>query len=616
MKSLENIEFNPEQPGILADMPRREFLDKPSGTDPPSQMRFLSFKFSRLKAVGRLFSWIALLLSFFTSTIIRYLLRQDSIEKRAVRLRREFEKRGGTFVRLGIHLSMRFDFLPWTYCVELSKLTDRMEPFPSKAAIETIERSIGMPLSTVFSQFDPEPITSTSTACIYQARFHNREQVIIKVRRPGVGQQFMTDLQAFDWLLMLAEFFTLFKLGFTQTIRNEFRTYLLEELDFVQEARRQDAFRRAAAESGKSFFSAPRVFLDMSDEEVVVEEFASGLWLWELLAAVEHKNEPILEHARSMNIDLAKVAKRLLWVNYWSFEENLFFNADPHPNNIIVGRHGKLYFVNFSTTGTLNRSKLQALQQNMFYIQQRDPQNMARSSLILLEPLPPIDLIQLTQELESFNWQYLYNLETIPESLTWQERTSAVQWIGMINLARKYGILIDTRVLRLIRSLLLTESSAVRLFHGVDIMRVYEKFERYRAERARRRVTDKVLAQMDGEINERLIIRLDRIADTLQGLFFRTRHMLTLPSVNFSTLMSKWSFAVFIFFRFLLEFAVLTGVSITIFLGVSILNGLETFDPGAILSSVFGNPVFQILTLVLIFINGNSVLFRLDDKET
>jgi len=62
-------------------------------------------------------------------------------------------------------------------------------------------------------------------------------------------------------------------------MRGEFRNLLLEELDFVQEARRQDAFRRLAAQSRKKFFSAPRIHLDLSGEEVVVNEFASGMWL-------------------------------------------------------------------------------------------------------------------------------------------------------------------------------------------------------------------------------------------------------------------------------------------------------------------------------------------------
>ncbi len=205
----------------------------------------------------------------------------------------------------------------------------------------------------------------------------------------------MSDIEAFDWLLAIAEFLTIFRPGFTQAMRAEFRDLLLEELDFVQEARRQDAFRRAAVRSRKQFFSTPRIHLDLTTEEVIINEFASGIWLWELLAAVEHGDETVLAHARALNISPERVAKRLLWVNYWSWGENLFFHANPNPDNVIVGQDGILYFIDFTSTGTLSRTKRQAMRQNLNFAWERDPQNMARATLVLLEPLPPIDLIEL-----------------------------------------------------------------------------------------------------------------------------------------------------------------------------------------------------------------------------
>src|SRR5512136_2362796 len=190
-----------------------------------------------------------------------------------------------------------------------------------------------------------------------------------------------------------------------------------------------------------------------------------------------------------MNIDPNLMAKRLLWVNNWSWSENLFFHADPNPDNVIVGRDSVLYFINFTSTGNLDRAKRQAMQQNLHYAWKRDAQNMARASLVMLEPLPTIDMIEFIQELESYNWQLIYALEADPHSITWQERTSAKQWTGGVQIARKYGVTIDIQVLRLIRSTLLIESMAARLHPEVDYVGQFRKFNRYRAEQARRRVT-------------------------------------------------------------------------------------------------------------------------------
>ncbi len=615
MLDLAAPKVDSERPGVIADIPRRQFIKVSTEAASLPQMRFVSFEVNHLRSIRRLFDWFRLLLYFTLNTIFDALLGRDTPRRRALRLRRAFERNGGSFIKLGIHLSMRVDFVPWVYSNELSCMTDRMDPFPVAQAIATIERCTGRPFSAIFARFDPDPIQATSVACIYQALLHSGEKVIVKVRRPGIGEQFMSDIEAFDWLLLIAEFLTIFRPGFTKGIRDEFQNLLLEELDFVQEARRQDAFRRAAAESRKKFFSTPRIHLELSGEEVVINEFASGMWLWELLSAIEQGHEAVLAQAREMNIDPKKVAKRLLWVNYWAREENLFFHADPNPDNIIIGPNSTLYFINFATTGTLSRTKRQAVRQNLYYAWQRDPQNMARATLILMEPLPPVDIIELTQELETYNWQVLYALEAAPESIAWQERTSVVQWTGMIRLARKYGILIDIQVLRLIRSTLLFEAMAVRLHHKIDFVKQYRKFDRYKAEQARRRITQGVLDQLDGKGDEQLILRLDRIAKTVEGFFFRTIHMFSLPSVNFSALMSKWSFAIYILIRFVGEALAVTLVTVFIVTLNLYLGAKQPVDVLAVLQGVITNPIYQIIILVLIFVNGRTVLFRMDDKE-
>ena len=601
--------------GVLADLPRRKFLDVSIGDASLSQMRFISFKVNHFRSFVRLLNWFQLIVYFVFNIILDILLRRDTPKRRASRLRRAFERKGGSFIKLGLHLSMRLDFMPWVYSNELSCMTDKQDPFPVEEAIATIERSLGKPITKIFSQFDPEPIISATVACIYQAILHEGEKVIVKVRRPGIGEQFMSDIEAFDWLLSIAEILTIFRPGFTQGMRSEFRDLLLEELDFVQEARRQDAFRRAAEKSRKNFFSSPRIHLDLTTEEVVINEFASGIWLWELLAAVENGDQAVLARAQEMNIKPELVARRLLWVNYWSWGENLFFHADPNPDNVIVGQNGILYFIDFSSTGTLNRSKRQALRKNLDYAWERDPQNMARSTLTLLEPLPPIDLIELIQELETYNWQMIYSLEASPHSVTWQERTSAAQWAGMMHLVRKYGITVDIQVLRFVRSTLLLESMATRLHREVDFVRQYQTFKNYRAEQARRRVVDSMLDQMDGKGNEQTIIRLDRIAHALDGFMFRTSQMLSLPAVNFNALMSKWSFAVYNFLRFVGQTAVLTLFFALFFNMAFYFDTGKFMGVGQVLQKVVTHPVYQVVFFITIFVHGRTVLFRLDDKE-
>jgi len=102
--------------------------------------------------------------------------------------------------------------------------------------------------------FDPTPVGSASLACVYQAILKNGTKVVVKVRRPGVRDLFMADLQVLDWMSGLAEFLTIIRPGFTQKLRVELREVLMEELDFRREGRFQDIFRRNAKKAGMEVF--------------------------------------------------------------------------------------------------------------------------------------------------------------------------------------------------------------------------------------------------------------------------------------------------------------------------------------------------------------------------
>ncbi len=184
-----------------------------------------------------------------------------------------------------------------------------------------------------------------------------------------------------------------------------------------------------------------------------------------------------------------------------------------------------------------------------------------------------------------------------------------------MRLVRKYGIAVDIQVLRFIRSTLLFESMAARLHYDIDYVEQYQTFENYRAEQARRRVTDSVLEQMDGNGNEQTIIRLDRIMHAAEGLLFRTSHMLALPAVNFNALMSKWSFAVYNLFRFIGQTALLTLLFAFLVDSNFYFNTHQFMSLTQVFQRVVANPVYQIIFIILIFVHGRTVLFRLDDKE-
>jgi predicted unusual protein kinase regulating ubiquinone biosynthesis (AarF/ABC1/UbiB family) len=416
-------------------------------------------------------------------------------------------------------------------------------------------------------------------------------------------------------MALALEFFTVFRPGWTQSIRRELRDTLIEELDFVREARHQDGFRRAARKSGKNFFGAPRVHFALSGDDVIVQEFVSGMWLWELVAAVEQGNTHVLALAARLNIDPGKVARRLAWVSFWSWHEHLFFIADPHADKIILGEGGTLMFIDFSSTSGIDRSKRRALQQNMYFAWKRDPLNMARASLTLLEPLPPVDVIEVTKELEAHNWQLLYALEGTETLRPWYERTMARQWSGLIEVARRFDMTIDVHVLRIIKSTLMFESLAARLDGSIDFVRQYRRFARNRASRAAERATRRVGQRAGTVLDKTVYLRLEQLASTGEGLFYRLRHTLTLPRVNFNSMMSKWSYTFVTFAKMITQLLLLTAFAIYAAVIARYFAGGVRVPYATAVGDVMSSRVFIALVIVLLFINLRAVLFRLDDRD-
>jgi ubiquinone biosynthesis protein len=109
-------------------------------------------------------------------------------------LRLTLEELGGVYVKLGQILSTRPDVLPPAALEELSRLQGDVAPTPRDVMAPHLESALGRPVLEVFSEFDWDPIGSASIGKVYRARLRSGEQVVVKVRRPGVAETIERDL--------------------------------------------------------------------------------------------------------------------------------------------------------------------------------------------------------------------------------------------------------------------------------------------------------------------------------------------------------------------------------------------------------------------------------------
>ncbi|MBT3369077.1 MAG: AarF/ABC1/UbiB kinase family protein, partial [Nitrospina sp.] len=487
-------------------------------------------------------------------------------------------------------------------------------PFPLEQALEIIERSTGQSWKDIFSVFDPEPVGSASIANVYQATLKNGEKVAVKVRRPGIGELFMADFKVFDWLLDFAEFLTIVRPGYSQNIRQEFKATLLEELDFVQEARFQDMFRRSAKKTGKRFFTAPIIYFELSGPEIIVQKYTTGIWLWEIMAGVEQQNPQALARMRKLNIDPKKVAQRMMWVNYWGMQENLIFHADPHPANVIVRKNSKLTFIDFGSCGSFNKEQRAGLEMTAVSSGQNNAEGMARGTLKLFEPLPPLDVKALFQEAEAEYTRVLTIFKSDQENTEWWERTSVRQWMSFFKFSRDNNIPVTIHTLRMIRATLLYDTIAVRICKDIDRFDEYLRFRKFRENQAKKRITKKVKNQFKRGLDDAIFLRLEDFAKTSEKLMYRTQGMLGSPLFNFSSLVGKWVFTASMIIKIISRVFLVSLLGILIISGVQFLGG-QSLQPMDILRLLAANRIYQVIVAILIIANTRHILFRLKDQE-
>ena len=116
---------------VVRSLPRRrQVIDSEHGDPPIPQFDLVQEEVTFWQVLKRLLNWLYLIIYVVGGNLVDKLLRRQTVQREASRLRRGLEQIGGTFVKFGQQVAMRIDLVPWEYSIELSKMLDKMTPFP------------------------------------------------------------------------------------------------------------------------------------------------------------------------------------------------------------------------------------------------------------------------------------------------------------------------------------------------------------------------------------------------------------------------------------------------------------------------------------------------------
>jgi ubiquinone biosynthesis protein len=276
----------------------------------------------------------------FVSAQTRAELADSSI---GVRLRRVLERAGGVYIKLGQIAATRVDLVPPEIAAELAQLQNRVAPESTEVIRPAVEAEIGGDVSTVFAEFDWEPLAAASIGQTYRARLHSGEAVVVKIQRPGIDAVMHRDLAA---LSLLADFLQR-NTAIGQHLRigallEEFAKGLRTELDFRVEA--DSMTEMATWFTPESAVRVPKVYRRLCTKRLLVQERFEGFTLADA-------DDAAFEAA---GLDRHRLGEQLIRCELEQILEIGFFHADPHPGNIFVLEDGSLGLIDFGAVGRLD----------------------------------------------------------------------------------------------------------------------------------------------------------------------------------------------------------------------------------------------------------------------
>jgi ubiquinone biosynthesis protein len=254
------------------------------------------------------------------------------------------EELGPTFVKLGQMLSTREDLLPSTWTDELSRLYSDVAPVPFDDLLPQIEQALGRSPFEVFANLERAPYAAASIAQIHRATLATGASVILKIRRPGIAPKIDADLRILEHVAHLAEQQIPEARRYQPVdVVGQLRRSLERELDLAVEARNAERFARNFADDLDVL--VPRVYWEWTSTSMNVQEHIEGI-RGDNLAAIDNAGlDRKLLAARGVDTIL-----KMILVDG-------FFQADPHPGNVMYLPGNRIVLIDFGMVGRLSPAR-------------------------------------------------------------------------------------------------------------------------------------------------------------------------------------------------------------------------------------------------------------------
>ncbi|MEM7729351.1 MAG: AarF/UbiB family protein [Pseudomonadota bacterium] len=298
------------------------------------------------------------------AAVSRFFSKRDRDDNPGARFANALEKLGPAYIKFGQVLSTRGDMFDPVFAEGLSRLKDKVPPFPMETAEAMLADDWGEPWRNRLSTLS-EPVAAASVAQVHKATLPTGETVAVKILRPNIVARMTRDMDVIAQVANLAH-------AAVPYIRR------LQPKAFVAEARRAvmlelDLRLEAAAASEMSdiaeatdLFRVPAIHWELVDKNVLATDWVDGIPL---------SSPAILELPLEERQRLATAVIQSFLASTFTYG---IFHADMHEGNLFRGPDGELVLLDFGILGRLGDEEIRFEIDTLYGFLQRDYYKIAQ----------------------------------------------------------------------------------------------------------------------------------------------------------------------------------------------------------------------------------------------
>ncbi len=231
----------------------------------------------------------------------------------------------------------------------LSQFQDNAVGIEWDQAKQVIEKDLGRKLKDFFKEFEETPFAAASIGQVHRAVTRTGDLVAVKVQYPEARDAIVADLKNSQSLATVLKW--VFPSMDVNDMSEEIRSRILEELDYVHEAKVQELFYNYY--EGHPTIVIPKVHRESSGATVLTTDYIEGLNFYSAL------NEP-----QSQLDNFGETIFRFVFRSLYRLKT---FNGDPHPGNYIFLPNGKVAFLDFGFSRSFSQSEISDFMEMIHY---------------------------------------------------------------------------------------------------------------------------------------------------------------------------------------------------------------------------------------------------------